>query len=264
MNITLKTLMGLKKVKTKFVTRALKLLKVIRNKPLAHQTVSSLPEHVLAVGDFNKKFVDKVSRLVQICEKGFVTQGRDHSHVATALAHLVWLSEDYRGRKSVSLSRFCSEHNLKYGRHCFILQKHIKKLFVKLARQLPWVCKTIKESNCLHYLDNIATHGLSLVSRACQMDSGTKRKSAGSSHSQCSSDDEKTASSDLPHLAPPCMKPARNDVRAQSPPRLPDHISAADLDKEDLGDTEFSDQEINSYILTPEEAMCKRTVTVQS
>ncbi|XP_076439441.1 transcription factor IIIB 50 kDa subunit-like [Babylonia areolata] len=258
--ITLKTLFHLKNAKIKFVTKALNLLKNISQKPLAHQSVSSLPEHILSGCGFNKDFIDKVSKLVSVCEKGFVTQGRDHSNVVTSVAHLAWISEDFLRRKSVSLTRFCSQHKLQRGSHCAVVQKHVKKLLITLASQIPWVRTTITESNYLHYLDSVATYGLSMVSRANQQGSAPEEDSPSSSRSS-SVDGTTSASPALPPLAPPCMRSAKNNVQEESPPQLPPHLTAADLDRKDLSDAEFSDQEIDSYILTPTEAQLKKRLT---
>ena len=254
--VTLRTLIGFHNVKKKLITRALKLLKEIDNKPLAAQSVSSLPEHILAPANLPKALVDKISKLVNACEKGFVSQGRDHTNVVISVAHLAWISEDFAARRSVRLPKFCTQHGLKFGRHVTLVQKDVIELFIKLAGQLPWVSTEVGKHNYIHYLDNIASYSSTMVSRASSK--GPDTVVTTGEISDTLPDQQTTAVRILPPLAPPSMKTTRGPIIVDpSQLQVPANLSAEDLDCEVLKENEFSEQEISSYILTPQEAQVK-------
>ena len=263
--VTLKTLSGLLQFKKKWFTRSLRLIKAVREKPLSHQTVSSLHEHILSGGNFSLGLMGKVSKLVDVCEKGFVTQGRDHTNVVVGVAYLAWISEDIAGRKMVTLLKFCSQHHLPYTRNCQRVKNEVQQLLTTLACRLPWCRTPVEKDNVFHYLDSIIKfsqtvlnlaskkgQGFSTTSQTHDIDSDTCQSPTGSSTSRgCQA---------LPALAPPSMRKRRCSVRIESSQlHLPSNLSSADLDNSNLCETEF-EPEISSYLLSPEEVQLKEAL----
>ena len=262
--VTLKTLFSLFPVKRKWFTRALRLIKSIRSKPLFHQTVSSLHEHILSGGKFSLGLLGKIKKLVDVCEKGFVTQGRDHTNVVVGAAYLVWVSEDIPARKRLTLRKFCSQHHLPYTRHCQTMKNEVEELLATLASQLPWRNAPVEKDNVVYYLDNVIKFSETLIGHASQNDQEfavpTEAQDSGTSQSQLSPSDHPKGGHTLPALAPPSMRRRRYSAGSSIDPsqlHLPPNVSRADLDSEVLLETEF-DQEISSYLLSPEEVRLKK------
>ena len=261
--VTVKTLSGLTEFRKKWFTRSLRLIKTVQNKPLSHQTVSSLHEHILSGGNFSLGLMGKVSKLVDVCEKGFVTQGRDQTNVVVGIAHLVWISEDIAGRKQVTLSKFCSRHHLPYTRNCQRVKNEVQQLLTALACRLPWCMAPVEKDNVFHYLDSIIKFSqtvLSLASRKGQESSTTSRTDNIDGHTCQSPGGSSRSCHSLPTLAPPSMRRGKRSVSIDSSQlHLPSDLCSADLDNSDLCETEF-EPEISSYLLSPEEVQLKKAI----
>ncbi|KAK7109036.1 transcription factor IIIB 50 kDa subunit-like [Littorina saxatilis] len=254
--LTLKTIMRLHAAKTKLFTKALRLIKAISDKPVPYQKISTLPEHILASGRFPSAFLDKTSKLMHVCEKGFVTQGRDIENVIIGVAHLVWISEDIGKRKSVTLKQFCSDHNLPYTIDCRRLQTIIRQLLATLTSHLPYLTEPIRVSKVIYYLNDIIKYGQTAISRASRKDQVSLpqdecRLTAVSIGCQAQLEA-------LPVLGPPSMKLKRRIATDTDQFKLPADLKVSDLDREDVHDSEFSDHEISSYLLTSEEVEVKQ------
>ncbi|KAK7488310.1 hypothetical protein BaRGS_00020469 [Batillaria attramentaria] len=260
-HVTVKTLQKIHPMKVKFLNKCIRLIREVTKQPLQHQRLDTLVPHVLSGYNFSDALKEKVCTLVTVSEQGFLAQGRDYTNIIVTLAYLVWISEDVNNRKYITYSKFCEQHGIRSTQHAQNLVSLTKQLLVTLADQLPWVRKKVTKNTVVFYISDIVKYNRSVLSRAAKQTEDAQASTTGSplEVEQSSDSNDSTATNrSVSLLFPPAMRKSSNTPGIlRTDLMLPDHIDRADLDKEDLGDTEFDD-EMASHILSPDEVEVKR------
>jgi len=240
----------------KLYTRALRLLKEYRNKPIPFQKTCLVSEHILARGNFSRVCLERTNQWLLLCDKTYLTQGVSQDHAIIAAAYLVWLNEDFVSRKSTSFKEFCSRQKLPFYSGSELLVRSMHKLLDVFANQLPYLkVSSVKKSKGVLYLSDILKYKQTIL----------KKSSAMFTHTDSGNDDDHLRLKTM-DMNKPMGLSIRQRYRKQNSStdhsstnfEMPAHLTMHDLDKQDLDDDEFSDTEISSYLLSSEEIKAKQ------
>lgn len=243
---------GIKNIK--LLTKALRTVESENSQSTSYLRLESLVSPILANACFSPEFQVKVSHLISICEKGWVTQGRKQSNIIVPAAYIVWQAGDVPRRFKKSLSEFCTDFKLHYfTRNASETLQIIRNLLITLAKQLPWVKPPIDKRKMLFHIDDIIKYQRTVFSKV-EGERNLSKSTVGASipNENC------VQHQSLPPLHPPSM----NRKMAEIDPKdleicLPQGMTHADLDKPELAESEF-EEELSVYLSTEEEVQAKK------
>lgn len=242
--VTFKTMTSIHNAKRKLYTRSLKMLAQILGRKLVPQNIVTLPEHVLAGAGFSPQLLHKVAAMVELCQQGFVSQGKDCTNLILVVAHATWISENQSQFKKTTLIKFCTKFSLPYTQHCEVMRKQVYEFLAKLASQLPWLSARVDHKKALLYIGDIVKYKQTVLKRAIHWGSS---ENDSSSYRSCHA------------LLPPCLNDKQ--LGGASPPvetrqfKMPAHLVGFDLDSKELSETHdvISPSEMDLYIVPSDE-----------
>lgn len=188
---------------------------------------------------------ERVKKILFLCREAWLTEGRSRPRLLALATYYAYISSNLC-EKYTTWRHFCKQFKMPCPSSTLV--KECEELFMKLAQSLPWVPEgKVTVKNFYLYFNDIFQHQIALFHLVFKSNDIIKRDAnIKSVHNLILS---KRIEKEV--LLPSSAKKARlkyDPVHIDSP--IPQGI---DLDSTELKEDEFEDDEIDSYILSPQE-----------
>ncbi|GFN83957.1 transcription factor iiib 50 kda subunit-like [Plakobranchus ocellatus] len=234
---------------SKHFFRAIKIALSQLNIKLQNQALGSQVSQTFHSVQLSRENVDATHMLHQVrdimflCREAWLTSGRHYQPMILVAIYYVYLKSECCPR-TISLAKFCSQFKLPTISKKIV--SDFQKLFLRLAAHLPWAKPEQLKPSTIHlYIDDILKYKKSLMHLAFEI------PEAGKECSPWETEPGAQGSAQKDILMPVSFKRARLAKPMEKiESTIPSHL---DLDCPEIKPTDFSEEEISSYLLSPEE-----------
>lgn len=232
-------------------------------------TSEHVPEELAAD---TKELTKRALALVELAADSWIVTGRRPVPIMMAATYLAWQSlQPTKLRHKMTLEKFCQLAKVEANRPAAKRVSEIKAMLCKLGSAIPWEKQEITPNNVVLQVEDILKYRFALLRNAlksyedsvkkdlCQFDAPVETVASKIPQGEASLDTESSTAKSLQQtesvddscdepnwgkrmlFAPPCVVKPKKRKREQS------------NQMEITGDEEISDNEISSYIRTPQE-----------
>ncbi|KAK6959698.1 transcription factor IIIB 50 kDa subunit [Biomphalaria glabrata] len=222
-----------------------KLIVRLLNLQLPSVVQTSHVSYCLEGKGFDACLIQKVNDILFLCRNAWLTEGRSRPGLIAIAAYYAYLSR-YGAQGYMTLEKF--QKKFKFPLISVQLFNDCKQLFLKLATVLPWA-SSVDNKNLYRYIDDILRYRHSVFQLAFRsdVDSAVSKPTNGTLSPGKRKSDESSKELNLP-ISLKRIKQEKNYFTNDVV--IPPHLN---LNDPEVRETDFDEEEINSYLLSNEE-----------
>ena len=135
-------------------------------------TLSSVDPEQLIPATCNKAGLSKtveglMCSIIQLCQKSWITDGRDPGSVLTAASYIAWQAEEPHVRRKTSMKKFCDICRVPFKMSYCKRMMEMKDMLCELAWQIPFVSKDeVMPANVAMYVKDVCSYKKQLLASA--------------------------------------------------------------------------------------------------
>ena len=135
-------------------------------------TLSSVDPEQLIPATCNKAGLSKtveglMGSIIQLCQKAWITDGRDPGSVLTAASYIAWQAEEPTVRRKTSMKQFCDICHVPFKYSHRKRTTEMREMLCELAWQIPFVSRDeVVPANVAMYVKDVCTYKKQLLASA--------------------------------------------------------------------------------------------------